>query len=469
MFTTRGSAVIFLPLILCSIRISVYGHRQALQRFFTSDETKKLLNSSDSVKYSNNISVQDVPLSLREDKINKFTVSICCPLGTARYQESCIEDPTNMSLPRIKDFVEDNHNETNELWLNYRTIEKDPCIFTWMKSSVHKNYHLLRNGSLCTADFAEGSLWDLDHYCIYREPGWTEYSVKVCYPWIAENPWDMLFLVLSTIVMLIILIAYSIVPELRNLNGKIFRCYIATYIVTYIGSFVIFSTTEKDRYADLFNLFVTLTRYCAGSCALWLNMMSYNIWKTFRKIRSVSHDTREREARRFFCYAVYAWVTPAIAIGTLTIIQRYVPAFRSDTARYEIVKWSCSLGVTVLFTCNAYRYTSTALSIRRQKKDTKQLVDGLNRHRDNAEQWFNLHLKLFVIMGGHIIVWVIWLFWRTPAMTHIMSLLEFVQSILLFYIFLWKDNIKRSLREQLGTAYLRIRHRFKTPEFQPQI
>ncbi|XP_068994072.1 uncharacterized protein [Neodiprion pinetum] len=371
MFTTRGSAVIFLPLILCSIRISVYGHRQALQRFFTSGETKKLLNSSDSVKYSNNISVQDVPLSLREDKINKFTVSICCPLGTARYQESCIEDPTNISLPRIRDFVEDNRDETNQSWLNYRTIEKDPCIFTWMKSSVQKNYHLLRNGSLRTADFAEGSLWGLDHYCIYREPGWTEYSVKVCYPWIAENPWDMLFLVLSTIVMLIILIAYSIVPELRNLNGKIFRCYIATYMVTYIG--------------------------------------------------------------------------------------------------YEIVKWSCSLGVTVLFTCNAYRYTSTALSVRRQKKDTKQLADGLNRHRDNAEQWFNLQLKLFVIMGGHIIVWVIWLFWRTSAMTHIMSLLESVQSILLFYIFLWKDNIKRSLREQLGAAYLRIRHRFKTPESQSQI
>lgn len=51
-------------------------------------------------------------------------------------------------------------------------------------------------------------------------------------------------------------------------------------------------------------------------------------------------------------------------------------------------------------------------------------------------------MKLFVIMGGHLIMWPIFFIWPTPEVTHTFAALEVLQSILIFYISLWRTEFK---------------------------
>lgn len=63
---------------------------------------------------------------------------------------------------------------------------------------------------------------------------------------------------------------------------------------------------------------------------------------------------------------------------------------------------------------------------------------------------FNAYLKLFLIMGGHIVVWPIFLVWPTPTMLHMLSVFEVVQSGLISVILVCKGNIKRSLHTRFS-------------------
>lgn len=72
----------------------------------------------------------------------------------------------------------------------------------------------------------------------------------------------------------------------------------------------------------------------------WLNVMSFDIWRTFRNFR-VSSDVE----KRFNFYAIYAFCTPALMTVILIFLDN-VPSEALDGYRPEVGQRSCSIHST---------------------------------------------------------------------------------------------------------------------------
>lgn len=53
-------------------------------------------------------------------------------------------------------------------------------------------------------------------------------------------------------------------------------------------------------------------------------------------------------------------------------------------------------------------------------------------------------------MGGHVITWAIFLIWPNATLLDLFATLELFLAILLFVIFVWKDDVRRAIREQFA-------------------
>lgn len=230
-------------------------------------------------------------------------VSLCCASGSGQVDGwHCVDDNVAFgSLPTVE----------NLAYKYLHPIVDNPCSFSWMAPSVLNEFVILPNGFLQSSDYAGGSVSDFEQYCLFRKPESRKFFAKVCRAWVRRDYWDVIALVVATVVMLTILIGFTIIPELNNnLHGIIFRCYVAAYIGTYLGALGAEFTTQKKTLPDLLyaiigilhHIFVafledsldwscsihspeTTTRYCGCCCIFWLNVMSFNIWRSFRWVK----------------------------------------------------------------------------------------------------------------------------------------------------------------------------------------
>ncbi|XP_012265844.2 G-protein coupled receptor Mth2-like [Athalia rosae] len=382
-------------------------------------------------------------------------LTLCCSLHMARFQGDCVEDnATSDFLPGIRTSI-DNKTEIDNVPLktSYLSIDQ-PCDLGWMQPSLLDNFSLLQDGSIFDPNKEGRNRWEFGYYCLFREPKSSNYLAKVCHILPERSYMQITVVMIACLFMTATFIGYTIVPELKNFHGFIFRCYIATHISLHICELSTQATTESRTYANVFSFFRFCAVNCAVSCAFWLNVMSFNIWRAFRGLSSVDPNGRKRGRKRFFWYAMYAWLLPLAMTSTWTAVNYLVPQFHSDTIDVNL-RWSIIIGLlTVVLIANAIMYISTALTIRRHKQDTAHLTSGVNKHHEVDKQWFNLHIKLFYVMGGNLIVWIIWMFFRTDSTlsTDILMLAELLQCSLTAIIFLWKENVKRSIRKRFRRA-----------------
>ncbi|KAL0103540.1 hypothetical protein PUN28_017664 [Cardiocondyla obscurior] len=109
------------------------------------------------------------------------------------------------------------------------------------------------------------------------------------------------------------------------------------------------------------------------------------------------------------------------------------------------------MSVTVI--CNICLFISTALKIVRHKQDTAHhLRSSESRRHDDNKQWFNLYLKLFIVMGINWSMEIIsWLFKSAPPYVwYLTDLTNTLQGLIIFIIFVWKEKIKRLLLKRFG-------------------
>ncbi|XP_043275895.1 G-protein coupled receptor Mth-like [Venturia canescens] len=73
------------------------------------------------------------------------------------------------------------------------------------------------------------------------------------------------------------------------------------------------------------------------------------------------------------------------------------------------------------------------------------------RHDDN-KQWFNLYLKLFIVMGINWSMEIIsWLFKDSPQYVWYMTdFANTLQGVIIFIIFVWKDKTEGLLLDRPG-------------------
>ena len=102
---------------------------------------------------------------------------------------------------------------------------------------------------------------------------------------------------------------YACIPELRNVHGKSLMCYVSGLTVGYISLIITNMASLKAETSECIT-FGYLTYFAFLVSFFWLNVMCFDIWWTFRGVR-----TKGSERKKFIFYSIYGWGAPIILLS----------------------------------------------------------------------------------------------------------------------------------------------------------
>ncbi|KOB73813.1 Methuselah-like protein 10, partial [Operophtera brumata] len=129
-------------------------------------------------------------------------------------------------------------------------------------------------------------------------------------------------LMLSVPFLLATFLVYALIPELRNLHGMCLMAYCGGLIVAY--PFLAYLKLHIGTIGVEMPFCLTvafIVYYAFQTSFFWLNVMCFDIWRTFSGYRG-GGTSKRRENRRFTIYAVYAWGVP-LALTAVTAAMQF--------------------------------------------------------------------------------------------------------------------------------------------------
>ncbi|XP_023217774.1 G-protein coupled receptor Mth2-like [Centruroides sculpturatus] len=273
----------------------------------------------------------------------------------------------------------------------------------------------------------------------------NETSINKCPTLEIIQPIIATAIVLSVVCLIITIIVYILVSESKTLHGKILislsACLGTMYSLLFLAVYL-----QPYLTITLCVTMGTVTYIMFIATFYWLNVMTYDLWKT---VSSTTASTNSRHSKKYLRYSAYAWTSTIITCIPMIIVQntnlvpeKYHPGigevscwFKGYTA--PLIYMSIPIGI-ILFS-NIVMFILT----------TKTLVqiDNMTQKfqlRQNKIQ-FKLYLKLFLIMG---------LSWMTdfiPSMfdnCHIYLITDTfnaLHGLFLFLIFICKKKILKPI------------------------
>ncbi|XP_012265831.2 G-protein coupled receptor Mth2-like isoform X1 [Athalia rosae] len=406
----------------------------------------------------------------------KACLAICPPLNDTR---------TNGSLEEIEDFgrfqgiphvyrsdltIDLEGTVPPEKW--FHIFEWDPCeggpAYDLQPDKYPADeFYLLRNGTLFFPRL-EGDFMFLDSklYCLGRFGNDSNYTPRVCSP-VEEEKTDpyatanYVGAIISVPFLIVTIVVYSVLKELRNIHGSTLRCYLFCLIATYI-TLAIDRILPPDYSAGPFCLFVGFTIYISFLASFfWLNVMSVDIWWRFGGFGSLMSRGKEHDRDKFLWYSIYAWGCPII-LTAICIGMEFAPGIPESIIRPGFRLRACWFDtktagalyffgpVSLTIACNIGFFISTSVKMIQQNRNAKlQLNSADSQRHDDNKLWFGLYLKLFVVMGiswsTEVISWA----WESPQyIWYVTDMVNALQGLLIFFIFVWKKKIWLSLKKR---------------------
>ncbi|XP_075161433.1 G-protein coupled receptor Mth2-like isoform X2 [Haematobia irritans] len=204
------------------------------------------------------------------------------------------------------------------------------------------------------------------------------------------------------------ILVYACIPELRNLHGKCLISYLTPLAIGYTILSTI--TLSKVDFSNFVCCFLGYTAYYSFMSAFfWLSVISFDLWQNFRLTGSIRFGQR----KRFLLYSSYAWGIPAcltlivIAMQNSNIDELYKPGIGDDYCWLKTYDWSAMIyffGINlvivlidiIFFSMTYYKITALQNDIDKIiRNDTNEGRHKLRTHKNN----FGLFLRLFLIMG----------------------------------------------------------------------
>ncbi|XP_045498416.1 G-protein coupled receptor Mth2-like [Colias croceus] len=399
--------------------------------------------------------------------IGRLCLWRCCDPGQAFLNRSC----TDMNIPEINPFnppVFKGTQPTNISALErFFYMHKISCEKYLVPSNfMEEEIYIQENGTLYEVSMNNPLLHSQSKFCVEMMQDGSSPTPRlvagVCYPDEVEDDSAVLYiaygigLMLSVPFLLATFFVYAFIHELRNLHGMCLMAYCAGLIVAYIFLAYLKMHTGKIGVAMTGCYVIAFIVYYAfQSSFFWLNIMCFDIWRTFRGYRGSSNKRREK--KRFAMYGAYAWGVPII-LTIITIAMQFsenlpsnviTPGFGSRKCWFE--NWISELvyfftPVFVLVVCNVAFFAITAYRIRSIRQETAILKGAESARSDKLikdKQRFGLYLKLFVVMGVNWSVEVIsfavggsnW-YWILVDLSNI------ALGIYIFFIFVWKKKVR---------------------------
>ncbi|CAL1687353.1 unnamed protein product [Lasius platythorax] len=260
---------------------------------------------------------------------------------------------------------------------------------------------------------------------------------------------------------------YSILPELRNIHGFILCRYSGLVFVGYTIELmnILISMNVMGYSICIASAFVMYYSFLGSY--FWLNIMSFDMWRTFKQFRSLQTNVKQQQRRKLKMYSVYGWGGPfmlAIIWGFMNFVpgvpQNLRPGFginncnfNSNTARL-LYFW---MVIIISIISSIWLCICTARKIAHYKKDIAHyLSDSESRRFNDNKKWFKLYLTitkvLFVIICIKLYMYTIYALYNEGAFSvwYTLVTLDMIQHFCIFIIFVWKRKIKQLLLKRFG-------------------
>ncbi|XP_019885086.2 probable G-protein coupled receptor Mth-like 10 [Camponotus floridanus] len=402
---------------------------------------------------------------------NITCIRLCCPFGSRLVKRKCIAQQGNfIFLEKMFGYINDSsRNENKKINELFLLIVHNPCQKTGYHWFNPYNTFFLANGSLYLSHY--NTIIESTSYCL-ANIAQDKFIVNVCSDIMKKitnetirHKGKNVFFPISSIMIvfscgqlgvilssLMMFIVYSIQPELQNIHGFILCRYSGLIFVAYT-IFLMDTLIEKDALGDYIYIIFAVVKYHAffGSY-LWLNVMSFNIWRTFRQLHSSQRMMKQEEKKMLIIYSIYAWGVPFIIIYILLLFILFFPLIQNNFGLVgRLAYWLYYYGIIISVTSNICLSFFTARKIAYLKQnDAYHLRNSEKKHYDDQKQWFKLQLEvtkvLFIIMCVKTYINVEELYNNdnnndndTLSGTRLF-VLDVIQYFYVFIIFVWKKK-----------------------------
>ncbi|XP_070163174.1 G-protein coupled receptor Mth2-like [Polyergus mexicanus] len=414
---------------------------------------------------------------MSKDKCCNITcIQLCCPLGDRLVDDKCVPEKNKYFFPYVYGYVNDSlQSENKRVDELFQLVVYDPCQNEdrYLHPDGHQyDYMFFANGSLYLSYYEIFA----KSYCLAVVSG-NEYEVTICSE-ISDKIVNMInggniiyviFHLMSIPFLVSIFLVYSILPELRNTHGFFLRNYSGALSIAYTIRIVTFLIKADDIHYSVCISIAICNYLCYLASFFWLNVMSLDMWWTFREFCSLQRNVRQRNKRKLVFYTIFAWGLP-LTFAIISVIMDFVSEYLPEILRPRFVTGNCWFAEKGTFALYYYGFKSiciissiclsisTTLKIAHYEKETGNcLTDSESKRYNDNKKWFNLYLKLFIVqfivMG---IKWSVttasWLYGNIISnyIAYIINLMDIIQNLCTFVIFVWKKKIKQLLLKRFG-------------------
>ena len=258
---------------------------------------------------------------------------------------------------------------------------------------------------------------------------------------------SMVGLVLSICALVLLIVVYSCLKPLRTGPGLCLLCLAGSLAMAQLLFLLgMFTTTVHT----LCVVIAILTHFFFLVSFFWTNVMSFDVFLTFRKQFTLTSGSR----RKFRIYVAYCLLGPCLLV-LLAVVAEYSHSASLPPPLYgrsfcwighrQALLYYFSLPIAVLLVSNVFFFLTSVYHIWRSSASGK-----VGNHRHGKRKRLVLYAKLSTIMG------LTWLFGYIAAWTGLTVLWYFFiifntsQGVFICIAFLCNRKVARLLRQRFG-------------------
>ncbi|XP_045616030.2 adhesion G-protein coupled receptor G2 [Procambarus clarkii] len=244
---------------------------------------------------------------------------------------------------------------------------------------------------------------------------------------------------LSCVCLLLHLIAFLIVPDLRNLSGKNLASLCLVLLAAYT-TFILSVFGEPGK-RECFILAAAMYYFFLSSFC-WMNVMAFDIWRTLKLATSELRVTVGGQWSKFILYCIHGWLLPAAALSVLVTLdlvrpdglpQHYFPTLGERWCwfgqRKALLVFFAAPLVTIMLV-NLVFFIFSAGIIAETTQSTAKMT-SCSPHQSQ----FKLYMRLALLMGLTWISGIVAGYLQLEPIWYVFVLLNTLQGVFIFLAF----------------------------------
>ncbi|XP_055307932.1 G-protein coupled receptor Mth2-like isoform X2 [Sitodiplosis mosellana] len=323
---------------------------------------------------------------------------------------------------------------------------------------------------------AENQTYNHREYCIKISSNETKgiyLEAKICLPndeikdpspMLASFSYLPYVLYTSIPCIVVTYIIYFGISELRNLHGRYFLCYLFCMMLMYIllafeqltRKFHVDTVTRKKRASMLY--------FATFSAFLWLNVISFDLWSSFRSTIRVKPYS---ERKKFILYGVYAFGGSLLVnivghtMDAIDGLPDYLKPGIGKTSLHLKENFTSRLiyyygPLCIIFIVNLVFTILTALKIYQIRLDLKKMTLQVKRNElrkglQHQKNSYLLYVRLFIVTE---VIWIadaVWFLSNNNLVLSVMDILYCAQGIIIFVLFVLNIRVLRLIKKSWKT------------------